>query len=151
MKSAGSVLAAIVGFVLLVVVIGVVSYYGGIIGNHVQANYNKRVVTSKIKQNINTPGFAQGQYERFFNLCAAVQTTEVTLDQQYIQLAQATTPEDKTRININIGGLISNRADAVNTYNAEGAEYTRGRFLASNLTYPLLLAYTKGDHTVCVG
>lgn len=132
-----------------VVVIGLVSYYGGIIGNNVQANYNKRVVTSKIKQNINTPAFAQGQYESFFNLCAAVQTAETSLDQQYAQLADATTADDKTRVNINIGGIIATRADAVNTYNAQAGEYTRGRFLASNLPPRLRLAYTKGDHTTC--
>lgn len=135
--------------ITVAVVVGLVSYYGGVLGNSVQANYNKRVVTSKIQQKVRTPEFAQGQYETFFNLCAAVQTAEASLEQQYAQLALATAPEDKTRININVGGLIATRADAVNQYNADATEYTRGQFLASNLPSRLSAGYMRGEHTTC--
>jgi uncharacterized protein YcfJ len=133
----------------VIAVIFVGSYYGGIIGNHVQANYQKRVVTNQVQQAVRTPGFAQSAYERFFDLCASVQTAETNLGTQYGQLKNAT-GDDKTRIDTNIAGLVSTRADAINTYNAEAAEYTHGQFRDRNLPYRLDTSpYKEGDHTQC--
>lgn len=142
---AGIVVGVLGAFVLL----GFGLYYGGIGANKVQANYNKRVVTSRVQKDVRQPGFARTVYERFFELCAGVQTSEASLEQQYAQLDTADTPEDRTRIRINIGGLVATRADAANTYNAAAAEYTRGQFLADSLPATISATYTKGDHTRC--
>lgn len=146
MKASGLALIAI--GVLILIIVG--SYYGGILGNQVQANYNKRTVTNKVQQHVRTPAFAQAVYEGFFNTCAQVQTTEATLDAQYEELAATTNSDDKVRILANIAGNKSARADYINQYNADAAEYTRGQFLASNL--PARLSnepYQKGNRTTC--
>jgi hypothetical protein len=148
--SVTKVVGFVAGFFAVLAIILVGSYYGGIIGNHVKANYAKRTVTSKVQQRVRTAVFAQSVYEGYFNECAAVKTIEASLDAQYNLLDSATTDADKSRINTNIGGLIGARADAINQYNADAAEYTRGQFLASNL--PARLddsTYEKGTHTTC--
>jgi hypothetical protein len=124
------------------------AYYGGILGNRVQANYNKRVVTSQIQQRVRTPGFAQAAYERFFALCSSVQTAEVSIEQQKELLARAV-GSDRQRLEINVAGLVANRADAVNTYNTLAREYTSGQFLDQGLPTSLSLSYSKEAPTTC--
>lgn len=149
MKSLGTALLALLAAVAVIAGISVGSYYLGIFGNHVQANYQKRVVTSQVQQQVRTAAFAQTAYEQFFDLCASVQTDEVTLDASLTQEKTAS-PDDKSRLETNIVGLLAARADSINTYNAQAREYTHGQFRDSNLPFRLPVGpYTKGHHTRC--
>ncbi len=91
-------------------------------------------------------------YDHFFNLCAAVQTDEARLDAQFDQLQATTDPDDKSRILTNIAGISSDRADAINTYNADAEkDYTIGQFRSAKLPFQIAdNPYTKkGAHTTC--
>jgi TPR repeat protein len=90
-------------------------------------------------------------YNHFFDLCASVQSDEARLDAQRDELASAT-GDDVARIHANIAGLMSDRAEAINEYNADAEKgYTIGQFRASKLPFQLSTdAYTtNGDKTQC--
>lgn len=126
-------------------------YYGGVISNRVHANYNARVVTSKLKQQVNTASFMRESYDHFYNLCAAIQGDEVALDAQRYALRSATTDDDKARINANIAGITADRGGAIAEYNADAHKtFTLGTFRAADLPFTINLAgYRKGAHTQC--
>lgn len=133
---------AALGAVALVAVALVISYYGGILGNRVQANYNGRVVTSKVQQNVRTAAFAQEVYEQFFDDCNAV-----VADNQKIAIARKRVAAAKSAPDDSFGtksgkvadaeadltGVQQAQADTAARYNAAAAEYTRGQFLAESL------------------
>lgn len=142
----------ILGVVTLIAALWAAGYYLGILGNKVQANYQKRVVTYQVQQRVRTAVFAQTAYEQFFNLCASVQSDEATLDAQYAELAQTTDPSNRDRIETNITALIAARADSINTYNAQAHEYTHGQFLDRDLPFQIdNSTYRRGTHTSCAG
>lgn len=93
-------------------------------------------------------------YNHFYDLCAAVQSDEARLDAQFDELAAATSEDDKSRIRTNISGISSDRADAINQYNADvRKQVTFGQYRAKGLPERIdPTAYTqKGDHTSCGG
>lgn len=101
------------------------------------------------REQINSGAFRIAAYNHFFDLCAAVQSDEARLEAQYVSLSTAT-GEDVARIQANIAGITSDRADAVNEYNADASkDYTVGQFKSSKLPYQLDATYTRGDHTSC--
>lgn len=92
-------------------------------------------------------------YNKFFDLCAAVQTAETNLAAFYSELAA--TPKDDVReinrIKTNITGVTAARNENVNQYNADARKsYTIGQFRASDLPYQLPTTYTKGQVTSCI-
>lgn len=88
-------------------------------------------------------------YNHFFDLCAAVQTDEASLDAQY-QLLAASKGDDRERIVTNIGALLADRAGAVNQYNQDAQKsYTIGQFKSSKLPWQLSDTFHRGRHTVC--
>jgi hypothetical protein len=91
-------------------------------------------------------------YDHFFNLCAAVQTDEARLEAQYQVLAAGPSQDERERILTNIAGIASDRADAINQYNADARkDYTIGQFRSSALPYQLPTGtYTKGVNTTCI-
>lgn len=118
------------------------SYYGGIIGNNAQANYNGRVVTSKVQQNVRTAAFAQDAYEQFFNDCNAVVADNAKIDIARQRVAEAkTAPEDAfgtkaskvADAEADLAGVQQAQVDTAARYNAAAAEYTRGQFLDASL------------------
>lgn len=146
LKGAAAGVALVVALVLLFGGL----YYGGVFANDVQANYNKRVVGAKIQQRVHTADFAQGAYEHFYNLCAAIQGQEAALAAQYDELASASN-EDASRIQANIAGLTAERGRSIAQYNAEARQtYTLGQFRANDLPFQLPnTTYTKGTVTSC--
>lgn len=102
------------------------------------------------RKQINSGSFRIAAYNHFFDLCAAVQSDEASLDAQRVELASAT-GDDRARIEANIAGLSADRADAINQYNADAAKsYTVGQFRSSGLPWQLdSTAYHGGGHTVC--
>lgn len=98
------------------------------------------------RQQINSGAYRIAAYNHFFDVCAAVQTDESRLAAQRAELVGAS-PDDASRIRANIAGISSDRADAINEYNADAAKgYTLGQFRASGLPYRL--DQTK-EHTLC--
>lgn len=91
-------------------------------------------------------------YEHFFNLCAAVQTDEASIDAQTQVLATAKDEDDRSRINQNLGALQANRARSIYQYNVDAAkDYTSGQFRDSQLPYELSAEpyIAGGEHTQC--
>jgi hypothetical protein len=76
-------------------------------------------------------------YDRFFDLCAAVQAKEDAITALEAQQADAT-GTSKARITDNLLALTTSRASLIRKYNADAAkEGTRGQFRASSLPYTL--------------
>lgn len=128
----------------LATVVGVwaLLYYGGVISNNVQANYNKRVVTAQVQQSVRTKEFAQAAYEQFFKDCNDVVAMNGQLEAAKLRIeALKGLPDDV------YGTKAQKVADAISDetgleqgqqavaarYNANAAEYTRGQFLDQNL------------------
>lgn len=140
---------AALGAVALIAVALVASYYGGILGNRIQANYNGRVVTSKVQQNVRTAPFAQAVYEQFFNDCNAVVADNAKIEIARERVAAVKSAPDDTfgtkagRVadaEADLAGVQQSQVDTAARYNAAAAEYTRGQFrnasLPTQLTAP---------------
>ena len=79
-------------------------------------------------------------YNHFFDLCAAVQTDEATLQAQREELATNPSESRRGQIQANIAALKSGRAEKINSYNADARkDYTIGQFRSSGLPYQLVL------------
>lgn len=91
------------------------------------------------------------QYNKFFNICASVQSLEDRIDQQTEALKQATNPTDQQRIRDNLAGIRGLRSEAINQYNADASkDYTDGQFRSSRLPYQLSTAsYPESGKTSC--
>src|SRR3990167_3979702 len=77
-------------------------------------------------------------YEHFFDMCAAVQGQEGSIDAQLVALGTAERDRDRSRININIAALQSLRQQSIAQYNADAfKDYTRGQFRDSDLPYQI--------------
>lgn len=146
--AASAVIRAASAVILGVIAILVASYYGGIIGNHVQANYQKRVVTSKVQQQVRTAAFAQAVYEQFFTDCNAVLADNAKIEIARQRVASAKAAPDDTfgtkagkvsDAEADLAGIQAIQVDTAARYNAAASEYTRGQFLAQSLP-PQLVA-----------
>jgi len=95
-------------------------------------------------------------YERYFDLCASVQSLEGKLDAQMELLAaeEASDNPDRNqlaRLRTNIAGLKGMRESEIRQYNADARKsYTRARFRASELPFQLPAdPHEKGERTSC--
>ena len=90
-------------------------------------------------------------YNHFFNLCAGVRSTEAALEAQSTQLELTNDGFQKIRIQTNITGLLSHRAQKIEEYNANARKvYTEAQFRDSNLPYQLSTKeWSKGIRTSC--
>lgn len=91
------------------------------------------------------------QYNKFFNICASVQSLEDRIDQQTEALKQTSNPTDQQRIRDNLAGIRGLRSEAINQYNADASkDYTDGQFRSSKLPYQLPTAsYPESGKTSC--
>jgi hypothetical protein len=147
-------LKALVGLLAAAVIAVVATYYGGIWGNHLQANYAKRVVTSQVEQQLRTAQFAQATYEQFFDDCNAVLADNEKIAQAQERVKElGSQPDDQfgqkqTKVAdaiADLAGIQAARADTVARYNANAAEYTRGQFRDANLPSRITPPYTHLD------
>ncbi|MDX3075394.1 hypothetical protein ACIP98_31590 [Streptomyces sp. NPDC088354] len=94
------------------------------------------------EQRDNTVGsgeFRQTTYEEFFDLCAAVQDAEGTI--QVLQEERKTASETRaTQIDQSITALRATRIESVNTYNSKAAQEHRAPFRDKDLPYRLDVA-----------
>jgi hypothetical protein len=86
------------------------------------------------------------QYDKFFALCASVQTDEQAVEASKEQLRETDKHSgQRSVIQTNITAQKIARQDAVNTYNQDAAAtYTQGQFLASNLPFRLPVEIPEG-------
>lgn len=86
-------------------------------------------------------------YDRFFDLCAAIQGHEGTIGAQQ-ELLQSASATDAERITANIAALKGRRAQDIARYNADAAkDYTVGQFRSASLPYRLDPAAPATDCT----
>lgn len=85
------------------------------------------------REEIQSGEFRVAAYERFFNLCSAVQSHEAQLDALHAELEDAD-KDDLSRIRSNITGVRSQRLRLIREYNSEAArDYTTGQFRSADL------------------
>lgn len=83
------------------------------------------------------------KYNEFYDLCSSVQSLEQSLRQQRKALENS---EDKKIIQSNINGLVAQRAQTVNQYNANARKsYTKARFKASDLPSELPMTFDENS------
>lgn len=147
MKVIGSIATGVLALALLFGGL----YWGGVLSNNVQASYNKRVVTSKIEQNVNTATFAQATYEQFFSDCNAYVAMNTQIDAAKQRVADAKTNvlaatdglsksqalQAESAAEADLTGAIQQQANVAARYAAASAEYTRGQFKDANLPVSL--------------
>jgi hypothetical protein len=102
------------------------------------------------REQIQSGDFRIQAYNHFFDLCAAVQTDEATLDATVDQLRSSSDPTDRQRLLTNKTGQLAARAEAINQYNVDARKsYTEGQFRGNGLPYQLPVTYEPGAHTSC--
>lgn len=150
------ILGGIVATIATIAAILALTYYVGIIGNRVQANYARATVTTKIGQVINQPGFAQATYERFWQECEDVLADNAKIAQGVSRVTQIRAEPDDA-----FGQKAGRLADAISDvtgleglqtqvaadYNAASEEWTRDEFKAVGLPDRLDPPY----HLICEG
>ncbi|MGW0912562.1 hypothetical protein ACWD1Z_12530 [Streptomyces sp. NPDC002784] len=80
--------------------------------------------------------FRQTTYETFFDLCAAVQNAEGTI-QALLEERETASEARATQIDQSITALKATRIESVNDYNAKAAQEHRGPFRDQDLPYRL--------------
>jgi hypothetical protein len=127
--------------VVLIVFLGIVVLFGSWFGitQWQRATADYRGETGMIENVDANAEFRQQAYEKFFDLCASVQTDETRISG--LQNERDTTgPSDsrKEQINASITAIQSSRAGKINQYNSDAAkDWTSGQFLDSGLPYRL--------------
>lgn len=85
------------------------------------------------REEIQSAEFRIAAYERFFNLCAAVQSHEAQIDALQAELDEAS-EEDKSRIRSSLTGVRAQRMRLIREYNSEATrDYTTGQFRDADL------------------
>lgn len=123
--------AAFLGVIVLIIALTL----GGLVWRYVIAEPRGKVQQEEILQ--------QGQnriarYDHFFNLCAAVQSDENTMEALRDELATNPPADRVTQINATITALRSGRAEKINQYNVDARKSgTIAQFRSSDLPYQL--------------
>jgi hypothetical protein len=90
------------------------------------------------REQIQSGTFRIAAYDRFFDLCAAVQSDEATIVALREELTTGPPPSRVTQINASITALRSGRAEKINRYNGDARkDYTIGQFRSNGLPYQL--------------
>ena len=117
-------------FILILAILAVtwvVRYYSADERGRVQARESIQSGPSRI-----------AAYNHFFDLCAAVQTDEATIQAQREELTTNPSESRRGQIQANIAALKSGRAEKINSYNADARkDYTIGQFRSSGLPFQL--------------
>lgn len=138
----GLVALVLVGVVLLV--LSTMWVFG--FGFFSRATADFRGETEAIEQTRADGDFRISAYNRFFDLCSAVQADEdrIAAQRQELELASESRAE---QIRANITALQGSRAEKIRTYNADASkDFTVGQFRDSNLPYQLNI---NDESTTC--
>ncbi|MDQ1041440.1 hypothetical protein QFZ75_007942 [Streptomyces sp. V3I8] len=92
---------------------------------------------SKREQTIANGAWRLGTYEEFFDLCAAVESTEQKIKNLEAELATKPSADRAERINTSLAALKNTRADSIATYNSKASQEHRTAFQDAALPYTL--------------
>lgn len=97
-----------------------------------------RGATGQRERTVADPGYRIAAYDRFFDLCAAVQAKEAAIANLQAEAATTTDAARAGQLASAITAQRNTRAELITTYNADAAkEGTRAQFQASSLPYTL--------------
>lgn len=104
--------------------------------------------TAQRERTLADPDYRIAAYDRFFDLCAAVQSSEATAASLEEELETKPSDARVEQIQASLTAVRANRAEQVNQYNADAAKAgTRAQFRASTLPYTLDV---NAEVTTCV-
>jgi hypothetical protein len=110
----------------------------------IAANWGWRYFTAPItgrvgaQQQIQSKEMMITAYNHFFDLYAAIQSYDVTLQALNSQLEQVTSEKERERVLATIAGVTSQKARSIFQYNADAKKsYTIGQFRDWKLPYQL--------------
>lgn len=131
-KGASVGLVALVGFLVLCLVVGLIGVYG--FGWFQRETANYRGETQAIEQTKANADFRLNSYNLFFDLCGDVQSLEDRIGYAESKAAATGTTDAQTELD----ALRSRRSQLVREYNAKASrDFTEGQFLSTNLPYRL--------------
>lgn len=124
------------GWAVIAVVVVIVFVVGAILiaGTISKETANFRGNVSAIEKTFGSGNHRIATYNRFFDLCAGVQTAEATVKNLEVELMDtATTASRAGQIRASITAIKSHRAELINQYNAAAANYYDKAFQDNNL------------------
>ncbi|MFH8483131.1 hypothetical protein [Streptomyces sp. NPDC018055] len=92
---------------------------------------------SKREQTIANGAFRIATYEEFYDLCAAVQTSEQQLKALQTELDGKPSPDREERLRSSITAVTASRAESITTYNSKATQEHRTAFQDARLPYTL--------------
>jgi hypothetical protein len=144
-KWTGGAIAAIVAAFVVVILIASMGVFGW--GFFQRSTADFRGKTQQIEKTRANGDYRIGAYERFYDLCAAVQSDEQDV-KNLEEEAKTATPDRRAQIGATITGIKNGRAEKVTEYNADARKTdTRAHFLASDLPYQLSITIPEGGTT----
>lgn len=118
------------------VVIGLSIMYVFGVGFFTDATADRQGETQKKQQVEGNGAYRIAAYDKFFDDCASIQSTEGQIKIQKQQLASTTDAGQRSIITTNVTALESIRVSAISQYNADARKsYTSGQFRSSDLPY----------------
>lgn len=138
LKMAGVFGGVIFGVGVLVVVFTLV--FGG--ASWITAPFRGEV--DKREKTVASGDFRIGTYQRYFELCAAVQNAEASIKALNEEAVSANEVR-KAQIATSVTALKANRAASVNEYNSLSAQEHKAAFKDANL--PAVLGFSEGPTT----
>lgn len=133
MRTRDVVISLLAGLSLIAVFVAL--WFGGILFSNATADF--RGNASVINKTRASGNYRIAQYDHFFDLCAAVQSTEGQITAQKGEIPFAT-PTRKAQIYENVDALTASRFSLIAQYNADARKsYTAGQFRSSDLPFHL--------------
>jgi hypothetical protein len=129
--------------IIAMIVVALVGVFGFGWFQRTTADYRGK--TEQIEQIQGDGSYRIAAYDNFYNLCAAVQSAEVSIDNVQRELDASPDAQRKVVLRATLTALKNNRASLIAQYNADARkEDTAGAFRASDLPYQIDM---KGDTT----
>lgn len=139
-------LIGVIAAVIVVVLIAGVMWVGGF-GLFSRATANERGKTDVRERTVADGQYRIAQYDHFWDLCGAVQSTEDAIANTETELAAKPSEERAEQLRANLTAQRNQRAELINQYNADARKAgTAGQFRDSALPYQL---DKKAEATTC--
>lgn len=122
--------------IIAAIVIGAMAVFG--FGLFERSTAGFRGGTEVINKTKGSGAYRIAHYNHFFELCAAVQSDEATIEALEREEKKDLSASRREQVQASITANEANRAEDINQYNVEAREgATAGQFKASNLPYEL--------------
>lgn len=135
-KYGGAFIGAAALVLIVMLLVGSMYVFGW--GFFKRATADFRGETAQTEQVYADPNFRISAYERFYDLCASIQSKEDNLENLNDELAASPTADREAQLRATITAVKNARNESIRKYNADARkEDTRGAFLASDLPYQI--------------